>query len=179
LTNLVDAEKFPALVLAQEYHRRWECELTNKELKVELLAVAEGKQKTHFRSKSPIGVHQEAWGAVLGHTLVRQWMAEAAQAAKVPPLELSFVDSLEAIKLALPDLQTATRKQLWGLRAQLIAEIGQCRIDRPRRARSCPRKVKRKMSSYQLKGPDDRERPLNLEVTFIERPLLTEGNPEA
>lgn len=170
LTDLVDPEKFPALELAQEYHRRWECELTYKEVKIELLAVTEGKQKTHFRSKSPIGVLQEAWGAVLAHTLVRQLMAEGARAAGVPPLEISFVESLEVIKLALPDLQTATRKQLWGLRAQLIDDIGQCRIDRPRRQRSYPRKVKRKMSSYQLKGPNDRGRPLNLKVTFIEQP---------
>ena len=100
LTSLVDPERFPALELAQEYHRRWECELTYKEVKIELLAVTEGKQKTHFRSKSPIGVLQEAWGAVLAHTLVRQLMAEGARVAKVSPLDLSFVESLEVIKLA-------------------------------------------------------------------------------
>lgn len=168
LTDLVDPAEYPAMELAREYHRRWECELTYKEVKIELLAVTDGKQKTHFRSKTPIGVLQEAWGALLAHTLVRQLMAEAAQAADVPPLEISFVDSLEVLKLALPDLQTATRKQLLPLRAQLIQEIGQCRIDRPRRNRSFPRKVKRKMSNYQLKRPGDNGRRMNLNIVFIE-----------
>ena len=106
---------------------------------------------------------------VLAHTLTRQLMADGARAAHVSPLELSFVESLEVIKLALPDLQTATRKQLWGLREQLIADIGRCRIDRPRRKQSYPRKVKRKMSNYQLKGPRERGRPLDLTVSFIEQ----------
>ena len=144
LTDLLDPMEFSALELAGEYHARWECELTYKELKIELLAVTDGKQKTHFRSKTPIGVLQEAWGALLAHVLVRQLMAEGARGAKVPPLELSFVESLEVIKLALPDLQTATRKHLPGLRARLIEEIGQCRIDRPRRKLAYPRKVKRR-----------------------------------
>ena len=65
LMDLVDPSEFSALELAEQYHRRWECELTYKELKLELLAVAEGKQKTHFRSKTPIAVLQEAWGAAL------------------------------------------------------------------------------------------------------------------
>ncbi len=168
LTDLVDPIAFSALELAREYHSRWECELTYKELKIELLAVTEGKQKTHFRSKTPMGVLQEAWGAVLAHTLVRQLIFEGASEAGVPALEISFVESLEVIKMALPDLQTATRKQLLPLRAQLLRAIGQCRIERPRRPRMFPRKVKRKMSNFHLKGPGDRERPLDLTIFFME-----------
>lgn len=168
LTDLVSPTEFPALELAREYHRRWEAELTYKEVKIELLAVTEGKQKTHFRSKTPIGVHQEAWAALLAHNLVRELMAEAADAADVSPLELSFVESLEVIKLALPGLQTATRVSRMPLRASLIRDLGQCLIDRPRRARAFPRKVKRKMSNFHLKGPEDRARKLDLRVTFLE-----------
>ena len=68
--------------------------MTYKELKIELLAVSEGKQKTHFRSKTPLGVLQEAWGAVLAHTLVRQLIAEGAQEAGLDALNISFVESL-------------------------------------------------------------------------------------
>ena len=167
LTNLVNPVEFPALELAQQYHRRWDAELTYKEVKIELLTVTEGKQKTHFRSKAPIGVHQEAWAAILAHNLVRELMSEAADVAQVSPLELSFVQSLEVIKLALPELQTATRKRRPSLRASLLAELGECLIDRPRRARAFPRKVKRKMSNFHLKGPNDRGRALDLRVTFI------------
>jgi len=168
LTSLVDPEMYSAHELALEYHRRWECELAFKELKTELLSVAAGKQKTNFRSKSPIGVIQEAWGAVLAHTLVRQMMVEGAAEADVPVLEISFVDSLEVIKLMLPDIQVATGKNLSGLRRQLISDIGLCQIDRPRRPRMCARKVKRKMSNYGLKGKHDGEQILLLKIAFVE-----------
>ncbi|MBI4805524.1 MAG: IS4 family transposase, partial [Desulfovibrio sp.] len=36
LTDLVDPAEYPAAELAGEYHRRWECELTYKEVKIEL-----------------------------------------------------------------------------------------------------------------------------------------------
>jgi hypothetical protein len=167
LTSLVDSKQYSALELAQHYHARWECELTFKELKIELLAVSDGKQKTHFRSKSPIGVLQEAWGSVIAHTLVRQLMQDAAEETNVPILELSFVDSLEVIKLMLPDLQIATGKALSALRRQLITDLGLCTIDRPRRNRAYARKIKRKMSNYQLKGPGDGEYFLDLKITFL------------
>lgn len=168
LTDLVDPSQFSALELAAQYHRRWECELTYKELKLELLAVTEGKQKTHFRSKTPIGVLQEAWGAALAQILVRELMIQGAEAAGVPALTISFVDSLEVIKLMLPDLQIATEKQMPGLRAKLLREIGQCLIDRPRRERSFSRVIKRKMSNYKLKGPNDGERRLDLQIRFVQ-----------
>lgn len=170
LTSLLEPAVVPSLNLAREYHLRWECELAYKELKLELLAVTEGKQKTHLRSKSPVGVHQELWGAVIAHTLVRKLMLEGAEEAGVPPLEISFVDSLAVIKQALPSHQAArwAKKQLYCLRAALVKEIGLCLVDRPRRKRQFPRKVKRKMSNFALKGPEDRGMLLELTITFIQ-----------
>ena len=95
-------------------------------------------------------------------------MIQGAEAAGVPPLSISFTDSLEVIKLMLPDLQIATEKQMPGLRAKLLREIGQCLIDRPRRARSCPRAVKKKMSNHKLKRPSDVERELDLTIRFVD-----------
>ena len=172
LTSLLDSTGVPALEVAGQYHLRWECELAYKEVKIELLAVTEGKQKTHLRSKSPIGVLQELWGAVVAHTLVRQLIVEGAEAAGVLPLEISFADSLEVITQSLPAMQSASshHRLLSGLRAALIKEIGRCLIDRPRRCRQCPRKVKRKMSNFQLKGFNDHEKILDLSVAFIQSP---------
>jgi hypothetical protein len=48
ITSLLDAEKFPAQLLACEYHQRWEVENTIDELKVHLLG-----RKTHIRSQKP------------------------------------------------------------------------------------------------------------------------------
>ena len=99
-------------------------------------------------------------------------MVEGARAADVPFLEISFVDSLEVIKLMLPDLQVVTGRHL-RCRTQLIQEIGLCQIDRPRRNRMYARNVKRKMSNYQLKGPEDREQTLDPVIRFVEENPLS------
>lgn len=170
VTDLIDPVRYPALELAELYHRRWECELAYKELKSQLVAVTGSKQQTHFRSKTPIGVLQEAWGMVLAHLLVRNLMMEGAAAAEISPLELSMTDSLEVIKATLRRFQAATspeeRKQL---RNELIQDLKECRIDRPRRKRQCPRVVKKKMSNFKLKRENDRSSPLDLEVSFVNR----------
>ena len=167
VTDLVDPWKFPAVELAQLYHQRWECELAYKELKSQLVAVTSSKQQTHFRSKSPVKVLQEAWGMVLAHTLVRQLMLEGAEESKVPPLTLSFTDSLQTIKLALRGFQTVNRKIKHRRRRELIKELGKCLIDRPRRKRQCPRVVRRKMSTFRLKRKGDRASPLDTDIEFV------------
>ena len=170
VTDLVDPAKYPALELVELYHRRWECELAYKELKSQLVAVTASKQQTHFRSKTAIGVLQEAWGMVLAHLLVRNLMLESAEAAQISPLELSMTDSLEVIKTSLRRFQSATTpKARSRIRSELIQDLKECRIDRPRRKRQCPRVVKKKMSNFKLKRENDRSSPLSLAVTFVNR----------
>jgi hypothetical protein len=159
LTNLLDPIKYPALELAQGYHQRWECELAYKEMKGYLTAVTHGKQATTFRSKTPEGCQQEFWGLALTYNLVRDVMAEAAKICDPPisPLHLSFVDTVEVLKLAQAELQTAAPQEVGILLDRLLRKVAACRIDRPRRKRVYPRKVKRKMSNFQKKGPEDRQ----------------------
>ncbi len=159
LTSLVDPIKYPAHELAVGYHKRWECELAYKEMKGYLTAVTHGKQDTTFRSKNPDGCYQEAWGLVLTYNLIRDAMTEAAKTCEPPisPLTLSFVDTVEVLKQAQSALQVATLETLPGLYKQLSLAISECKIDRPRRARSYPRKVKRKMSNFGKKGPGDKQ----------------------
>jgi hypothetical protein len=159
LTSLLDPARYPALKLAAGYHQRWECELSYKEIKVYLTAVTHGKQHTVFRSKNPDACLQEAWAMALTYNLVRDLMVEAAQMCDPPisPLHLSFVDTVEVLKLAQTELQAATPAQLPGLLEKLLRAVAACRIDRPRRKRAYPRKVKRKMSNFGKKGPDDKQ----------------------
>lgn len=65
ITSLLDIAKFPAELLAKEYHQRWEVENTIDELKVHLLG-----RKTHVRSQKPREVIQEVYGWLLGHWAV-------------------------------------------------------------------------------------------------------------
>lgn len=62
ITSLTDVTLFPALLLAMEYHKRWEVENSIDELKVHLLG-----RKTPIRSLNPREVVQEIYGWLLGH----------------------------------------------------------------------------------------------------------------
>ncbi len=61
ITSLLNEKKFPAHLLACEYHQGWEVENTIDEIKVHLLG-----RKTHIRSQRPKEVVQEIYGLLLG-----------------------------------------------------------------------------------------------------------------
>ena len=121
---------------------------------------------THLKTNEPAKDQ-----TLLLTTILADAITEAAETAKVPALQISFRLAVEAINQALPVLQVATPKTFPRLRAALINEISHCRIDRPRRNRQFPRKVKRKMSNFQLKGAADREKAINLAILFVESGL--------
>lgn len=156
LTSLFEPEKYPARDLAVLYHERWECELTYDELKTHYAAAGDGKQPTHFRSKNPDGVLQEAYGMLIGHALVRDLMTEAAKEHHLDPRSISFVDTLEVIKLWSPRLRQIPALDRPKAVKLVLRDIADCKL-RPRRGRRCPRKVKVKMSNYQRKRPADTE----------------------
>jgi hypothetical protein len=107
ITSLLDTEKFPAQLLACEYHQRWEVESTIDELKVHLLG-----RKTHIRSQKPKEVVQEIYGLLLGHWAVRSLIFQAASSADVPPLRLSFTGTLRVVRRALPKFQRLQPQEL-------------------------------------------------------------------
>jgi hypothetical protein len=103
-----------------------------------------------FRSQTPDGVRQEAWGLLLAYNLVRALIAEAAMPAGLSPLRISFLDSLRAIDRAILKMAVASTRDLRSLYAELLQEIASCRLPE-RRKRRFPRAVKIKMSSWPLK----------------------------
>jgi hypothetical protein len=107
ITSLLDINKFPAELLAKEYHQRWEVESTIDELKIHLLG-----RKTHVRSQKPREVVQEIYGWLLGHWSVRVLMFQAATTAGVPPLRLSFTGTLRVIRRAIPKFQDGETEDL-------------------------------------------------------------------
>lgn len=146
LTSLLDGATFPASELITEYHDRWEVETSYDEIKTHQLA----KTQPLLRSKEPERVEQELYGLLIGYTLVRGLMAEAAQHAGLSPLSLSFVDTLERIREWLMLMAWAPTIQLMDLYRQLLQQIAACRLP-ARRHRKYPRAVKVKMSNYPLK----------------------------
>ena len=100
MSILLDPVVFPALLLAMEYHKRWEVESTIDELKVHLLG-----RKTLIRSLNPREVVQEVYGWLLGHWAVGSLMFQVAEQANISPLRLSFTGTLNVVRRAVPKFQ--------------------------------------------------------------------------
>ena len=107
ITSLTDIVLFPALLLATEYHRRWEVENTIDELKVHLLG-----RKTPIRSLNPREVVQEVYGWLLGHWSVRSLMFQVADYAQISPLRLSFTGTLNIVRRAVPKFQRLEAEEI-------------------------------------------------------------------
>lgn len=107
VTSLMDIALFPALLLATEYHQRWEIENTIDELKTHLLG-----RKTPIRSLKPREVVQEIYGWLLGHYAVRCLIFTASQQAGISPLRLGFTGTLKVLRRAVGDFQDMQPEQL-------------------------------------------------------------------
>lgn len=107
ITDLMDITAFPALLLAQEYHQRWEVENTLDEFKTHL-----NGRKTPIRSKYPRGVVQEIYGWLLGHWAVRSLMFQAAQQQGLSPLCLGFTGTLRVVRRAMAQFQQSTPEEI-------------------------------------------------------------------
>lgn len=107
ITSLMELALFPALLLAQQYHQRWEIENTIDELKTHLLG-----RKTPIRSLKPREVIQEIYGWLLGHYAIRSLMFQAAEPVNISPLRLGFTGTLKVIRRAMGDFQDLTSEQL-------------------------------------------------------------------
>ena len=145
VTTLLDASHAPALDLICAYHERWEIELTIDEIDTH-----QRLMQRPLRSHKPVGVIQELYGLLLAHYAVRAIMANAAAQTGVAPTRLSFVQSVELIRMAIADFQLVAPVQHPLLYRRLLRDIAACRL--PERAtRTNPRVVKRKMSKFALK----------------------------
>ena len=159
ITDLMDINKFPALVLAQEYHSRWEVENTLDELKTHL-----NGRKTMIRSKNPREVVQEIYGWLLAHYCVRATMFDAATEKGISPAQISFTSSLKVIRRALPLCQENTEPELdLSFYSWILAEIGDLIIP-PRQNRSNPRVVKKTRSKFNSAKPKHRGNGTQIKV---------------
>ena len=151
ITDLMDINKFPALVLAQEYHSRWEIENTLDELKTHL-----NGRKTMIRSKNPREVVQEIYGWLLAHYCVRATMFDEENEKGVSPLRISFTGSLKVIRKAIPLSQANSEPELdFSYYSWILAEMSDLIIP-PRQNRSNPRVVKKPRSKFKSAKPKHR-----------------------
>jgi len=87
---------------------------------------------------------------LIAHYIIRTCMYQAAQQAQLDPDRLSFIGAVRVLQKAMPEFQMTTPEQLPALYQRLLRDIARNRLP-PRRLRSNPRLVKRKMSNFKLK----------------------------
>ena len=160
LTNVLD-ERVRAMDLIALYHERWEVELAFDEIKAHLAAPASYAVDTTFRGLSGPMVEQELWATLTVYNLLRRLIADAAKVHRIDPREISFVDSLEVVRIALPAVQASTPQRLLPLYVQLMTDLAGCVLDRCRRPRTAPRAIKVKSRPYRHKKPGERCSPFD------------------
>lgn len=148
VTTLLDPTRYPALPLIATYHERWEIENAIDEIDTHLRA-----ERPILRSHKPAGVVQEVYGILLAHYAVRKVMFAAAMSVPIDPDRVSFVTALRLIRDALPELDAATTEEARLRRYAVLLHDVAKELNPPRRSRSYPRVVKRKMSKFKLKRP--------------------------
>jgi len=140
VTTLLDAEAFPADVLAELYRRRWQAELHLRSLKVTL-------QMDHLRCKTPHRVRNEIYMHLLAYNLLRRVMAVGAVEADLCPWQISFKGTLQSLLTFLPWLASSTPLDA-GCRALVQCIASHIVGNRPGRFE--PRRVKRRPKPYPL-----------------------------
>ena len=148
LTTLLDPERYPALDLVCAYHERWEIELVIDETDTHQRLAGRP-----LRSLKPVGVLQELYALLVAHYAIRYLMHEAARQANLDPDRLSFTHALHTLQSAIPEFQMTTPELLPRLYHRLLNDLAAMRLP-PRRLRTNPRVVKRKMSKFKLKRPE-------------------------
>ena len=159
VTTLLDPETAPAQELAVLYHERWEIEGTADELETHQVGhlPLEGPVPV-LRSRKPVGVIQELYGLLIAHYAVRSLIHEAALQLGESPDRISFTRTIRVLTDATMEFQIAAPELLPGLYRRLLQDIARELLP-PRRKRSNPRVIKRKMSRWKLKRPHHRKWP--------------------
>lgn len=142
-------QELPAHVLAVAYTERWEAEVMLDEM-----TVHQCLPNMPLRSQTPAGVYQEVYGVLMAHYALRHVMHAAAHRAHLDPDRLSFVHTLRTVQRYLPDLQQAHGTRWTRLYHLLLDElVEEQELLPPRRLRSCPRLIKRRINRYSLRTP--------------------------
>ena len=156
VTNLLDAEEFPAVELICEYHERWEEELVYDEQKTHQDPIR-AEKPTNLRSETPDGVCQELYALSLAHFVVRALMLEAA-GEQLDVDRLSFVGCFRILQCRLPECDARTSESLDAWYRALLSELRE-EVQPPRRNRINARVIKRKMSRWNKCRPKHRGQP--------------------
>ena len=162
VTNILDPS-ITAKELVFHYHKRWDIELCYDEIKTHQCATLQGQMPTLFRSKRPDLVEQELYAMMLLYNLIRETMLQAATQGEKDPLALSFLDCLQILIDAVPQMSKPMAPALMAEQQQYLLDLlAAADLDRPRRPRVNDRVVKVKMSKFKRKTRQHQTRTRNI-----------------
>ena len=141
VTTLTDAERYPADAIIQLYLRRWQMELSFRDVKTTL-----GMES--LRCLSPQMIEREIRMFLIAHNCLRTLMAEAATAHGVPRERISFKGTMDTLRSFHPlMLHARSKRALNRLRSRCL-EILAADLLPVRPGRSEPRAVKKRPKPY-------------------------------
>lgn len=147
VTTLLDPQRYPATDLIELYHQRWEIETAYLALKHTL---TRGRV---LRSQTPTGAQQELWALLATYQILRIAMTDATNSRPgLTPDRAGFSVALHAAR----DQVITAQSIIAGTHIDLIGTIGThilASLLPARRARTCPRTVKRPLSKYAYNKP--------------------------
>lgn len=150
LTSALDPEKYPAADLTALYRERWEIEISLDSLKTHML-----EAKDTLRSKTPVGVRQEIFGAAIAYNLVRFELARVSAQCKRAPIALSFRHALMLIRNFMISAWATAPGALPRRLASLEQDLKLLFLP-PRRARRFSREIKYRTARYPIRKPRSR-----------------------
>ena len=148
-TSLLDRVAYPAAALARHYIERWEHELYYRELKLDVRGC------DVLASHTVATALQEIAALVLATAVVAHVRLAAAEQLNLPPRRVSFRKVLRATQqlwqMFTLGRATLTAEQRRHLAAQTLTALRLYAVLPERRARSCPRVLRRTMSAWPRK----------------------------
>jgi hypothetical protein len=158
VTTLLDEHRYPATELIELYHQRWEIETSYLALKHTIL---DGRV---LRSHTPDGVEQELWALLTTYQILRTAMTNTTDTTPgTDPDRASFTTALEAARdqviTAHAIIADTTINPAGLIHQRILANLLPTR-----RARICPRTVKRPLSKYAYNKP--KQPPTSTKITI-------------
>lgn len=162
LTTLLDPAKAPAPELILLYSSRWQIETFYRECKGDELG-----QRRALRSRTPQGVKQEIWAALIVHLLVRGLICWVSKPSSIhDPKLISFRHAIAFIREYIgPDLGLTGDKLLHWAIAALTQPAALLR--RPPKPRSNPRQLKPPSIRYRLRSPQAGAATIPFDPTLV------------
>jgi hypothetical protein len=151
VTTLLDAQEYSKEELADLFLQRWSAEL-------DLRSIKDVLQMDVLRCKTPEMVEKEIWMHLLAYNLIRAVTAEAADAHKATPRELSFKGALQTMTAFQDSLRFASAERRALLWEEMLKGIAYHQVgDRPGRVEPRANKRRPKKQRY-LTEPRDQAR---------------------